>query len=164
MAAVSRFPLPTRFSSCSTDDLNTGFSNNLGRCLSNVPSMTVGDPVCGNGIREGNEVCDCGSQAECTDSCCNAATCQLAAGAVCSAGSCCSSTCQFRSQGTVCRAALGECDIVETCSGTSSECPVDDHRLDGTPCSSDTGYCYSGSCPSRDQQCSAAFSKFKVLV
>ena len=36
-------------------------NRNLDRCLFNEPSMTVGDPVCGNGIRERDEICDCGS-------------------------------------------------------------------------------------------------------
>ena len=90
---------------------------------------------------------------ECTDNCCNANTCQLAAGAQCSAGACCNSTCQFRSYGATCRAATGECDIAEYCSGNSGECPADDHRLDGTACASNTGYCFEGDCPSHDAQC-----------
>ena len=62
MAAVSGFPQPISWSQCSVDDLNDGFTlYNLGTCLNNEPTETVGDPVCGNGIREDDEVCDCGS-------------------------------------------------------------------------------------------------------
>ena len=63
MAAISGFPSPTRWSDCSVDDVNQGFNSlNFDRCLSNQPTMTVGDPVCGNGIVEGVEDCDCGSE------------------------------------------------------------------------------------------------------
>ena len=158
MAAISGFPPPTRWSSCSEDDLNTGFSTRMtDRCLTDIPTTMVGDPECGNGIREGDEVCDCGSAQECTDPCCNAATCQLASGAQCSAGPCCTSMCQFVSYGTQCRASLGDCDIAEFCPGDSADCPDDEHQRDGISCNSDAGYCSSGMCPTHDAQCQLAF-------
>ena len=157
MAAVSGFPPPTQWSSCSISDLNEGYGRGLDQCLFDEPTMTVGDPVCGNGIREGDEICDCGNPSECLDPCCNATTCQLASGAQCSAGACCTSTCQFVSYGTECRATTGECDIVEYCTGTSSDCPSDVHSLDGTPCDSSMGFCYAGQCPKHDDQCQLAF-------
>ncbi len=61
MAAISGNPPPTIWSDCSEQDLAVGYSRNLDSCLSNEPTMTVGEPSCGNGIREGNEICDCGS-------------------------------------------------------------------------------------------------------
>ena len=61
MAASSGFPSPAEWSSCSRADLTNGFNdNNLNQCLLNEPDVTVGDPVCGNGIRERDEICDCG--------------------------------------------------------------------------------------------------------
>ena len=157
MSAVSGFPPPTQWSNCSISDLNIGYANDLDECLFNEPTMTVGDPVCGNGIREGDEICDCGSPAECLDPCCNSTTCQLVSGAQCSEGPCCTSACQFVSYGTECRAATGECDILEYCSGTSSDCPPNVHSIDGTSCSNSAGFCYAGQCPTHDEQCQLAF-------
>ena len=160
MAAIPSLPPPTRWSSCSISDLNAGFTEEqTGRCLTNVPTQTVADPVCGNGIRERFEICDCGSAQECTDPCCNAATCQLASGAQCSAGAsaCCSSTCQFASYGTQCRASGGDCDVAEYCTGDSGECPSDDHQRNGISCNNNAGYCLDGMCPTHNAQCQRAF-------
>ena len=156
MAGVSRFSLPTRWSSCSVSDLANLRDDT---CLFNIPTTMVGSPRCRNGIREGNEVCDCGNMQECSDPCCNAATCQLAAGAQCSAGACCTSQCRFQPYGTQCRGASGECDIAEYCPGDSGQCPMNDHRVDGTPCASNAGYCSGGLCPIHEAQCRALYRK-----
>ena len=66
MAASSGRLPPVQWSSCSRDFIATGFrEDNLNSCLGNAPLVTVGDPTCGNGIREGDEICDCGSPEVC---------------------------------------------------------------------------------------------------
>lgn len=159
MSESTSSPLAILFSSCSIDDINVLIGRNGDSCLFNSPSLSVATPQCGNGIREGDEVCDCGGTQECTDPCCNPATCQLADGAQCSLGACCDSQCNLRAYGTECRASTVECDIAEYCIGDSNECPQDDHILDGTPCDSNTGYCFEGACPSQADQCMSAFGK-----
>ena len=94
---------PEKWSSCSVNQLRNSLTradNNLGRCLANEPITTVADPVCGNGIREHDEICDCGSPEECNDHCCNARTCKPVTGAQCTKGECCTSTCQFKDSRT----------------------------------------------------------------
>src|SRR5437016_1164766 len=43
--------------------------------------------------------------------------------------------------GTVCRAAVGGCDVAETCTGTSTACPVDAIKTAGTVCRAAAGEC-----------------------
>lgn len=63
MAAVSGIPPSTEWSDCSKQDLEEGFLlYNLNWCLTNEPNITDAHPMCGNGIREGDEACDCGNQ------------------------------------------------------------------------------------------------------
>ena len=64
MSAVVNLNDPAQtWSSCSVDTLNSVISrteNNLARCLQNTPSNTLGSPMCGDGIVQGDEQCDCG--------------------------------------------------------------------------------------------------------
>jgi len=152
----------TTFSPCSVTSLNEllqspAFTN----CLSNTPSTTLEGQRCGNGIVEQGETCDCGEPAHCNNPCCNPSTCQLSTGSRCAVGQCCNSnTCQFLPSTTVCRSrATTDCDIEETCTGNSADCPADVTVVDGTPCLSNTGYCFGGQCPTRSAQCLAAWSK-----
>ncbi|RXM96661.1 Disintegrin and metalloproteinase domain-containing protein 11 [Acipenser ruthenus] len=110
-------------------------------------------PECGNGFVETGEECDCGSPVECLKSggsCCK--KCTLSHDAMCSNGLCCQG-CKYNPRGVVCREAVNDCDIPETCAGDSSQCPANVHKLDGYPCEAGQGRCYSGRCKNRDGQC-----------
>ena len=160
MSGVSGFPAPEKWGSCSVNQLRNSLTradNNLGRCLANESVTTVADPVCGNGIREGDEICVCGSPEECIDPCCNARTCKPVTGAQCTKGECCTSTYQFKDYGTACRNASGQCDVEEYCSGQSSECPADVYKQDGAACNNGQAYCFSGECQTYNQQCQYHF-------
>ncbi|KAK3716434.1 hypothetical protein QZH41_016845, partial [Actinostola sp. cb2023] len=106
------------------------------RCLYNVPTKAL-NARCGNGIREGDEECDCGTPEMCKakDPCCIPHSCRLKPSAMCSDlhHSCCKS-CQLKKQGTLCRAVQTDCDVPEFCTGESRDCPGDAVMQDGTPC------------------------------
>ncbi|KAG7220616.1 hypothetical protein INR49_017870, partial [Caranx melampygus] len=126
--------LPRKFARCSVDEYIQFLLQGGGSCLFNKPSKLLDPPECGNGFVETGEECDCGSQVECARSggaCCK--KCTLTHDAMCSNGLCCSG-CKYERRGVVCRDAVNDCDIPETCTGDSSQCPHNVHKLDGYMC------------------------------
>ncbi|XP_062389003.1 disintegrin and metalloproteinase domain-containing protein 11-like isoform X1 [Sardina pilchardus] len=145
--------LPRKFSRCSLDEYMQFLLQGGGSCLFNKPSKLLDPSECGNGFVEQGEECDCGSQVECARSggaCCK--KCTLTHDAMCSNGLCCRE-CRYELRGAVCRDAVNDCDIPETCAGDSSQCPHNVHKLDGYMCDSNQGRCYNGRCRTLDGQC-----------
>ncbi|KAG6002834.1 hypothetical protein E4U21_002749 [Claviceps maximensis] len=151
----------TSFSPCSIGNICSGFRSNMikSNCLKdnkNVQTDVDIGSICGNGIVEAGEDCDCGGEAGCKDNtCCDAKTCKFTANAVCDPSNedCCTPQCQFASNGTVCRPSTGECDVAESCPGNKASCPEDKHKNNGDSCGNDGLQCASGQCTSRDLQC-----------
>uniref|UniRef100_A0A194AS35 Metalloproteinase type III 7a n=1 Tax=Sistrurus miliarius barbouri TaxID=8759 RepID=A0A194AS35_SISMB len=151
---INRTEPAYEFSNCSRDEHWKYLIKKRPPCILNKPSITdiVSPPVCGNYFVEVGEECDCGLPANCKNLCCNATTCKLKPGTQCEDGLCCDG-CQFRRAINVCRPARSECDIAESCTGRSAECPVDRFHRNGQPCLNNEGYCYNGKCPIMDHQC-----------
>jgi cysteine-rich repeat protein len=76
--------------------------------------------VCGDDLVQGTEQCDDGNTNN---------------------GDCCSSTCTFESAATLCRASAGDCDVAETCTGSSGSCPVDGFESEATECRASADVC-----------------------
>ncbi|XP_042327774.1 disintegrin and metalloproteinase domain-containing protein 11 isoform X1 [Sceloporus undulatus] len=153
------FYLPRKFSRCSIDEYNKFLADGGGSCLFNKPLKLLDPPECGNGFVEAGEECDCGSLAECSKgggNCCK--KCTLTHDAMCSDGLCCRG-CKYEPRGVTCREAVNECDIPETCTGDSSQCPSNLHKQDGYFCDNEQGRCYGGRCKTRDRQCNALWGR-----
>ena len=145
--------VPQDFSSCSKNLICSKIPT-LATCLQEPgqkPLLNL--KVCGNGILEGDEECDNGSN---PSTCCK--NCTLVAPAKCDdySHSCCTN-CTIATPDKVCRPSVGPCDIVDTCDGQHADCPpTDKFEPDGLKCTSglnkDT-YCASGQCTNRDMQC-----------
>ncbi|XP_033921411.1 disintegrin and metalloproteinase domain-containing protein 8 isoform X1 [Melopsittacus undulatus] len=162
MAASVGLVYPKLFSRCSEQDMWHFLGDPRTRCLLNAPRADelYGGPVCGNQFVERGEQCDCGVPEslpvpqECSDTCCNATTCQLREGAECARGECCQD-CKVKAAGVLCRGSKNDCDLPEHCTGLSAECPEDVFQENGIPCHNGNGYCYNGACPSHGEQCRA---------
>ena len=76
--------------------------------------------ICGNGVVEDMEDCDCGRNPDGTlaeDDCCNCNNCTIPMNIVCSPsqGPCCDTNCQYLTNLTVCQVAT-ECSAESRCS------------------------------------------------
>ncbi|XP_077346998.1 disintegrin and metalloproteinase domain-containing protein 22 isoform X2 [Lithobates pipiens] len=145
--------LPSKFSNCDIEEYNEFLNSGGGACLFNKPLKLLDPPECGNGIVETGEECDCGTVEECAkegEDCCK--HCKLTEDSQCSDGLCCTK-CQLNPKEMLCREAVNDCDIPEMCTGNSSQCPPNIHKLDGYPCEDKEGLCFGGRCKTRDRQC-----------
>ncbi|MBW3020191.1 hypothetical protein KY334_02765, partial [Candidatus Woesearchaeota archaeon] len=138
-------------------------------CLNDCTAAACGDTY----VQAGVEECDDGNLIQ-TDSClndCTAASCgdtYVQAGVEdCDGGDCCDGSCSFRLSTFECRAAAGDCDVAETCTGASATCPIDVFKSSGTVCRSSSESCdpqevcdgLSISCPSDTNNCGGGGSK-----
>lgn len=167
MAAYAGFDVPYDWSDCTMEEYNSKIDDHT--CLS-----SGSESVCGNGIVEPGEECDCLDN-DCTthaDPCCNGNSCRLQGNAQCSAkDACCDvSTCSIApSYGTVCRASVGPCDTAETCDGLSKSCPEDVLTPDGTACYDgygDRGACWANTCRNTEYHCQnidTAYEKYASI-
>src|SRR5207249_6983969 len=53
----------------------------------------------------------------------------------------------------VCRAAVNECDVAETCTGTNTSCPTDGFQSSTTPCTADDNPCTADTCDGTNTTC-----------
>ncbi len=96
----------------------------------------LGWAKCGDGIVNAGEQCDDGNAVN---------------------GDCCSNSCHFESAATVCRAAVGECDAAETCTGNSPTCPTNGLSPSGTMCTDDGNPCTADRCNGVSTACQHPF-------
>lgn len=114
-------------------------------------------PLCGNGVLEEGEECDCGFKEDCDEDCCFSASeddeskrCHLKPDAACSPsqGICCNKKCQFKSSDEVCR-IHGDCMNEVNCTGNHYSCPInldEFYKPDFTLCEHGTRICQKGKC------------------
>uniref|UniRef100_A0A8C7AQT1 A disintegrin and metallopeptidase domain 3-like n=1 Tax=Neovison vison TaxID=452646 RepID=A0A8C7AQT1_NEOVI len=155
------------FSSCSMDEFKRMISQPEFECLQNQIASEVvyqkRHSLCGNGILEPPEQCDCGGTEHCREfqKCCNPADCTLTEFADCGTGPCCDrETCLISIRGTLCRESKDPCDFPEFCNGKNEYCVPDAKSADLEPCNNKTAYCYNGVCQDTDKQCADLFGKF----
>ncbi|XP_055874028.1 disintegrin and metalloproteinase domain-containing protein 9-like isoform X1 [Biomphalaria glabrata] len=154
MAATSGQISPKRWSSCSQNALAEAFDLGMDYCLRNLPTSVYGGPICGNGLKEDGEDCDCGLKQDCANRCCNATSCKMFSAAQCASGMCCDfDSCKVKEASTMCRAPTGECDLGEFCDGVSENCPADVFVQNGVSCKHGQSYCYNGQCNTHTEQC-----------
>ncbi|XP_052018833.1 disintegrin and metalloproteinase domain-containing protein 5-like [Apodemus sylvaticus] len=154
------------FSTCSLDDFKyLSTRQDLG-CLQDLPlekRKKTRRPrrICGNGIMEMNEQCDCGTLKNCTHrKCCDPMSCRLKPKAICGSGECCSQDCVLKPVDALCRPAVDECDFVEYCNGKDSYCVPNTYSRNGQSCDAGQAFCFGGYCRTSNKQCMWLLGKY----
>ncbi|XP_067298067.1 disintegrin and metalloproteinase domain-containing protein 10 isoform X2 [Pseudorasbora parva] len=137
-----------KFSVCSIRNISQVLDKKRSNCF-----VESGQPICGNGMVEANEQCDCGYSDQCKDKCCYDANekeelkCRLKPNALCSPsqGPCCTSQCTFQSKDVKCRDE-SECALKGMCNGNTAQCPTSTPKENLTSCHSNTQVCINGGC------------------
>ncbi|KAJ8733472.1 hypothetical protein PYW08_001770 [Mythimna loreyi] len=139
-----------KFSPCSLRAIDPVLNN---KARSPKGCFTEPQPaICGNGVVEEGEECDCGWASECTDVCCRPQAarpqykpCTLTEHSVCSPsqGPCCTASCTLKF-GDKCRSDNG-CRDAAFCDGKRANCPQSRHKPNRTRCDKEL-VCYMGEC------------------
>ncbi|KAF3421732.1 hypothetical protein E2986_12374 [Frieseomelitta varia] len=141
-----------RFSPCSLSAINPVLNSKA-----RSPKGCFTEPqvsLCGNGVIEEGEECDCGWEEDCRDSCCfpqrrypppGETPCTLTPGSICSPsqGPCCTAECNLRF-GDKCRDDNG-CRDASFCDGRSPYCPPSINKPNKTICNREF-VCFMGEC------------------
>ncbi|XP_048040274.1 disintegrin and metalloproteinase domain-containing protein 10 isoform X1 [Megalobrama amblycephala] len=137
-----------KFSICSIRNISQVLDKKRFSCF-----VESGQPICGNGMVEANEQCDCGYSDQCKDKCCYDANandelkCKLKPGCRCSPsqGPCCTPECTFKGSDVKCRDE-SECALEGKCNGNTAQCPTSTPKANLTSCHSNTQVCINGGC------------------
>lgn len=137
-----------KFSICSVRNISAVLLKKRDDCF-----VESGQPICGNGLVEGEEECDCGYSDQCKDPCCYNANeeegkkCKLQPAKICSPsqGPCCTPECTYKGNTDKCRLE-SECAKEGMCSGNSAQCPTSEPKENNTSCHAETQVCLNGVC------------------
>ncbi|XP_042902129.1 disintegrin and metalloproteinase domain-containing protein 10 isoform X2 [Parasteatoda tepidariorum] len=141
-----------KFSPCSVRSINAVL-NTKARSLKGC-FTEIQDSICGNGVVEKSEQCDCGWEEDCEESCCfpmrtnpprDEPPCMLRPNVICSPsqGPCCSHDCSLKI-GEECRGDNG-CRSPSYCDGKGPQCPPSTNKPNKTVCNEEF-VCYMGEC------------------
>ncbi|KAI5626321.1 disintegrin and metalloproteinase domain-containing protein 10 isoform X1 [Silurus asotus] len=137
-----------KFSICSIRNISQVLEKKRAVCF-----VESGQPICGNGLVEAGEQCDCGYSDQCKDSCCYSANepdgrkCTLKSPAKCSPsqGPCCTAQCEFKGHNEKCRDE-SDCAFQGMCSGNTAQCPTSTPKENLTLCNNNLQVCIQGAC------------------
>ncbi|KAJ8407705.1 hypothetical protein AAFF_G00267490 [Aldrovandia affinis] len=137
-----------KFSICSVRNISQVLEKKRRNCF-----VESGQPICGNGLVETGEECDCGYSDQCKDKCCYDANqpdgtkCKLRPNKVCSPsqGPCCTRECGYMSTMDKCRDE-SECAHKGMCNGATAQCPTSEPKANFTACHGETQVCLNGGC------------------